>query len=64
MRTGTESKQLATTSSQRITLTGHFADLQKPNLKVSKFIHVLSNTDKQSMTELTNIYYQNLLAII
>ncbi len=54
MRTGIKIEQLATTSSQHITLTGHFTDLQKPNLK-------LLQTNKQSMTERTNIYYLYIL---
>ncbi len=54
MITGIKIEQLATTSSQHNTLTGHFTDLQKPNLK-------LLQTNKQSMTERTNIYYLYIL---
>ena len=58
MRTGTESKTMATTD-QPLTMTGHIANLQKPNFKLSDFLS--SSTDEQSIVELRTIINQYML---
>ena len=58
MRTGTESKTMAT-ADQPLTMTGHIANLQKPNFKLSDFLS--SSTDEQSNVELRTIINQYML---